>query len=144
MKARNGSSRSATTTIAPNSVCHHCGSESRVTAKNEISPATTMLMIATARRSRAMDAVVICGGQRSIRSSTFNGSPATPRTVKKLMASAARRTRNSRPNAGRAASGNEIAQPQVRSTCHTALGSRMIGSASPSCLALARVSSRLM
>ena len=53
-----------------------------------------------------MDAVVICGAQRSISSNTFNGSPTTPRTVKKLIASAASRTRKSRLKAGRAWSGN--------------------------------------
>jgi hypothetical protein len=67
-----------------------------------------------------------------------------PRTVKKLIASAARRTRNNRMNPGRAPSGNEMAQPQVRSRCQASAGSRMTGSASPRRAALWMVSSMSM
>jgi hypothetical protein len=48
MKPRNGTISSATMMIAPKSVLHHGGSSRRVTAKNEIRPAMTMLMIAKA------------------------------------------------------------------------------------------------
>ena len=144
MKTSSGTSSTAITASAPNTVSHAGGSVSRVTAKNEMKPAMPMLMMAIASRSRAIDAVVTCGLQRSSSSSTFSGSPVTPRTVKKLIASAARRTRNRRTNGGRESSGNEIAQPQVRRNCQTTLGIRTSGSARPRRFALPSVASRSM
>ena len=51
--------------VSVKNVSHTCGSARRCTAKNEISPAMTMLITAKARRSSATDAVVTSGATRS-------------------------------------------------------------------------------
>jgi hypothetical protein len=144
MTTRRGSTRTAAIDISVNTVSQATGIARRLTATNEIHPAMMMPITAKASRSMAIAAVVISGALRSSSSTTFSGSPAMPRTVKKLIASAASLTRKRRTKPGRASSGKEMDHPHVRSRCHMVPGIRMTGSASPSRAALSIVSWRSM
>ena len=99
------SAKMPTSSTAPiessvNVASHAAASDIRGAATCEITPATATDTTANASRSAAIDAAEMAGGTWSASSRTFSGSPVGPRTVKKLMASAARRTRKSREKLG--------------------------------------------
>jgi hypothetical protein len=112
-----------------------------LTATVETMPAMTRDTIANASRSSAMAAAATGAATWSYSNMTFSGSPVKPRMVKKLIASAASRTRIKRENLGLASSGNATDHPHVLRRCQQPPGSSRTGKAKPRRLAPAIVSS---
>jgi hypothetical protein len=82
-------------------------------------------------RSSATAAVASRAGTRPLRRTTFNGSPATPETVRYEKASAARRMRARVENRTVRGRGKHHDHAQVRVRCQQPLASSASGTAIP-------------